>query len=61
MALFGSLSTVKIQSNLARTHPAVFAYLAEALTPGSAIHQRLLALPAGGTERIEPTSIFRRS
>jgi len=53
MALFGSLSTVKIQSNLARTHPAAFAYLAEALTPGSAIHQRLLALPAGGTERIE--------
>lgn len=53
MALFGSLSTVRQQSLLARTHPAVFAYLAAALSPGSEIHQRILALPAERTDRVE--------
>ncbi len=53
MALFGSLSTVQNQSALSRTHPAALAYLAEALTPGSAIHRRILAIPAERTDRID--------
>jgi YhcH/YjgK/YiaL family protein len=53
MALFGSLDTVRVQSALARSHPAAFAYLAEALTPGSAIHARIMAVPAEQTVRIE--------
>jgi YhcH/YjgK/YiaL family protein len=32
---------------------AALAYAAEALTPGSAAHRRLLALPAGETVRVE--------
>lgn len=53
MALFGSLDTVRTQCSLAASHPAAFAYLAEALTPGSAVHARLLAVPAEHTARID--------
>ncbi len=53
MALFGSLETIRAQSALAASHPAAFAYLVEALTPGSAVHARLMAVPAEQTVRIE--------
>ncbi len=53
MALFGSFSTVRAQAALARSFGPAFAYLAEALTPGTAVHARLLAVGAEKTERID--------
>lgn len=53
MALLGSLDAVRSQSALARSHPAAFAYLAEALTPGSAVNMRILGLPVDRTDRVE--------
>jgi biofilm protein TabA len=53
MALFGSLSTVRSQAALSPHFEAAFAYLAEALTPGSAVNQRILAVAIDRTDRIE--------
>ncbi len=53
MAIFGSLSTIRAQAPGSPAYAAALAYAAEVLTPGSAAHARLLAMPAGETARIE--------
>lgn len=53
MALFGSFPTVRAQAALARNFAPAFAYLAEALTPGTPVHERILKIGAEVTERIE--------
>jgi biofilm protein TabA len=53
MAVFGSLSAVRAQLAHDPRFTAAFAYLAEALQPGSAPHRRIAAVAVGATERIE--------
>lgn len=52
MAQFGPLASLRQQNNSPQ-FAAAFAYAAEALTPGSAVHARLAAMGAGTSERVE--------
>jgi YhcH/YjgK/YiaL family protein len=53
MALFGSLSTVRAQLIRRSVFDLSFAYLDEALRPGTTAHQRVLGVGLGETSRIE--------
>jgi biofilm protein TabA len=53
MAVFGTLSTVRAQLAGDLRFKAAFDYLAEALQPGSAAHQRIGQVGVGATDRIE--------
>ena len=53
MAIFGSLSTVRVQAPRTPAFAAALAYAAEIVTPGSPAHARLLVMPAGETVRTE--------
>lgn len=53
MAIFGPFPTVHTQLVGDRRFAAAFAYVREALSPGSAAADRLAGLIAGQTERIE--------
>lgn len=53
MALFGSLATVRAQLAGCPSFDRTMAYVEEILRPGSAAHQRLLAVPEGETGRVE--------
>jgi biofilm protein TabA len=53
MAVIGSFNAVRDQLAHDPRFTAAFAYLAEALQPGSAPHRRIAAVAAGATERIE--------
>jgi YhcH/YjgK/YiaL family protein len=53
MAVFGSLSTVRAQLAPDARFTTAFAYLAEALTAGSAVHRRIGAVAVGTTDKIE--------
>jgi biofilm protein TabA len=52
MAQFGPLASLR-QQNQAPRFAAAFAYAAEALRPGSAVHARLGAMIPGTSERVE--------
>lgn len=52
MAQFGPFATLRAQQT-APQFAAAFAYVEEALRPGSAAHARILAAVAGVTERVE--------
>lgn len=52
MAQFGSLAQLAQQNNTPQ-FAAAFAYAAEALTPGSAVHARIAAMAAGTVGRVE--------
>jgi biofilm protein TabA len=53
MAVFGSLSTVRAQLANDPRFQAAFAYLAEALQPGSVAHRRIGGVAVGVTDRVE--------
>lgn len=53
MAIFGSLAAVRAQAPRLPHLDAAFAYAAEITTPGSAAHQRLLALAEGESFRVD--------
>jgi YhcH/YjgK/YiaL family protein len=53
MAKFGKFSSLRRQILPSARFAAAFDYVAEALRPGSAVHQRILAIDAGVTERHE--------
>jgi YhcH/YjgK/YiaL family protein len=53
MALFGSLATVRAQLAHEAHFHAAFAYLEDVFKAGSAAKARILAVPAGKTERVE--------
>lgn len=53
MAVLGSLSTVRAQLAATPAFTAAFAYVERCLTPGSAEHSRLLAVPLDATGRVE--------
>lgn len=53
MAIFGTLSVVRSQTQGWAGFDTAFAYLREVMQPGSVAHQRIHALAAGGVERIE--------
>lgn len=53
MALFGSLSTVRAQLAASPAFDLAFDYVARCLTPGSTEAERIAAVPAGKTERVE--------
>lgn len=53
MAIFGPFSAVQAQVARTPRFAAAFAYVAEALAPGSAVRRRLEALAAGASERVE--------
>jgi len=53
MAIFGSLATVRAQLGQQKQFEAAFAYLDDALHPGSAANSRLLQLAEGKSERVE--------
>jgi len=53
MALFGSLSTVRVQLAPAPAFELAFDYVARALAPGSAEAVRIAAVPVGETLRVE--------
>jgi biofilm protein TabA len=53
MALFGSLSTVRAQIASSPAFDLAFDYVARALTPGSAESDRIAAVSAGETVKIE--------
>jgi biofilm protein TabA len=53
MALFGPLAAVRERYGLNPAFRAAFAYANEALTPGSPVHARIVALEAGATHRQE--------
>lgn len=52
MAQFGPFATVRSQV-FAPQFAAAFEYVAQALHPGSAVHDRILALARGQNERVE--------
>lgn len=53
MAIFGAISVVREQTQGWTWSAHAFAYLDEVMTAGSAAHQRILALAAGSSGRIE--------
>jgi YhcH/YjgK/YiaL family protein len=53
MALFGSLETLSAQLATTPSFERAFAYVAECLRPDSVAHQRLRAVKAGETGRVE--------
>ncbi len=53
MALFGSLATVRAQLANTAHFEAAFAYLEEVFKTGSPAHQRILAIEAGKSGRVE--------
>ncbi len=53
MALFGSPETLRAQLATTPSFERAFAYVEECLRPGSAANQRLQAVKAGDTERVE--------
>jgi biofilm protein TabA len=53
MALFGSLSTLRIQLTRPEHFAAAFSFVEEAGRAGSAAHRRLFGLTAGQSERTE--------
>jgi len=53
MALFGPFPTLRGQLRSDSRFSAALAYAAEVLDPAAEAHGRLLALPAGGTHRVE--------
>jgi len=53
MALFGSLATVRTQLAGSPSFERTLAYVEEILRPGSEAQQRLLAVAAGDTGRVE--------
>ncbi|HEY0969078.1 MAG TPA: YhcH/YjgK/YiaL family protein [Opitutaceae bacterium] len=55
MAVLGILPVVQSQLAHETQFAAAFAYLAQALKPGSPEHTRILAVKTGATERIELT------
>ncbi len=55
MAIFGSLSTVRMQSAPSAAFAVAWAYLDEVFQAGSAANARLLGVPVGESRRIELT------
>jgi biofilm protein TabA len=53
MAFFGTLDTLRAQLVRPEHFAAAFAYVAEALRPGSAAHMRIAQIAAGTTGRVE--------
>ena len=53
MAVFGPLSTVRLQLGDQARFAAAFAYVADLLDPKSAAHRRIGQMTAGSNERIE--------
>jgi biofilm protein TabA len=53
MAIFGSLATVRAQLGQQKRFESAFAYLDDALHPGSAANTRLLQLVEGKSDRVE--------
>lgn len=53
MALFGSLSTLRVQLVAAPAFVRALDYVARCLTPGSVEAARIAAVPEGATERVE--------
>lgn len=53
MAVFGTLPVVRSQLARSAAFDLAFAYVAKALTPGSAEFSRIGAVPEGKTERVE--------
>jgi YhcH/YjgK/YiaL family protein len=53
MAIFGTLETVALQTKPSPALAAAFAYLKDCLTPGTAEHQRLMAMKPGEKDRTE--------
>jgi YhcH/YjgK/YiaL family protein len=53
MALFGSLSTIRAQLIRRSVFDLSFAYLEDALRPGTAANQRVLGVGLGETNRVE--------
>ncbi|HEX2099546.1 MAG TPA: YhcH/YjgK/YiaL family protein [Candidatus Synoicihabitans sp.] len=53
MALHGSVRTLRAQLAYPDHFAAAFHYLEQAFDPASAVHQRILTLPVGETQRVE--------
>ncbi|HVU38711.1 MAG TPA: YhcH/YjgK/YiaL family protein [Opitutales bacterium] len=53
MALFGNLSTVRAQLVPRPVFDLSFAYVEDALRPGTAVNQRILAVATGESNRVE--------
>lgn len=52
MAQFGPFASLRLQQT-APQFAAAFAYVAEALRPGSTVQKRILGIASGATERVE--------
>lgn len=53
MAIYGTVQTVKAQSPRTPAFAKAWAYVEELLQPGSAAHQRMMALTAGSSQKHE--------